>query len=470
MTIEERNILKKEATEICELCKKEIRGMTDAEKARYYEIKSILLENRAKEDEEDEKPEDNKEDEKPEDNKEDENKSEENPVNKEDESKSDEDEDTEKNPEDEEDEEKNPEDNKKESESDEDEEDKPKENKEDDDNKEDRSLLNKQKNNIINSKMEKRFSLINAINAVANNRSLSQEAQAVIEAGRNEMTHAGLSYSGQIQIPVDTRATVTVANEGEDVVVTDFTDIMEPLRAKNVLVQAGAKYISGCVGDIQVPIMSAENVGWEGEIADAPDGAGEFTNVKLQPKRLTAFIDISKKFLAQDSLSAEALIRADLVNAINSKLEATILGAEAATDVKPAGIFADTELSTLDTFASVCDFEAELEEANVLGEPKYIMSPKAKAKFRAMQKSSKNTELVYQNGTLDGTPVLTTSNVADTNVAFGDFANLAIAQWGNLDITVDPYTKAAAGQVRIVVNAFFDAKVLRPEGIKVAKA
>ena len=87
-----------------------------------------------------------------------------------------------------------------------------------------------------------------------------------------------------------------------------------------------------------------------------------------------------------------------------------------------------------------------------------------------MAKSTKSTELVFADGTLDGTPVLSTSNVAATNVAYGDFSNLAIAQWSGLDITVDPYTKAAQGMVRIVVNAYFDAKVLRPEAIAVAKA
>ena len=46
---------------------------------------------------------------------------------------------------------------------------------------------------------------------------------------------------------------------------------------------------------------------------------------------------------------------------------------------------------------------------------------------------------------------------------YGDFSNLAIGQWGGIDLTVDPYTKAAAGQVRLVINAYFDAKVLRPE-------
>ena len=97
------------------------------------------------------------------------------------------------------------------------------------------------------------------------------------------------------------------------------------------------------------------------------------------------------------------------------------------------------------------------------------MSNKAKAKFRNMTKSAKTTQLVMEAGQIDGTPVYNTSNVGATNVAYGDFSQLAIGQWGGIDLTVDPYTKAADGKVRLVINAFFDAKLLRPGAIAVAK-
>ena len=96
------------------------------------------------------------------------------------------------------------------------------------------------------------------------------------------------------------------------------------------------------------------------------------------------------------------------------------------------------------------------------------MSNKAKAAFRNMAKSTKSTELVYNGGTIDGTTVYNTSNVAGNGVAYGDFSQLAIGQWGAIDLTVDPFTKAAEGKVRLVVNAYFDAKVLRADAIKVA--
>lgn len=324
--------------------------------------------------------------------------------------------------------------------------------------------LNNNNNSNIR-KMNKEFRLIKAIRDVANNRGLDDVSKAVANAGAEEMRKSGLSFGGQIQLPLESR-TITVQGDNgvhDDVIETEFTNILEPLRAKNVLVEAGAKYLTNLVGDVQVPIMSKTNVGWAGEIEEAADGANSFSHVNLSPKRLTAYIDLSKQFIAQDSLDAERLIREDLVKAINAKLEETILGSGSGDTKTPEGIFNVISASSVSGFADVCDKEAELEDENVYGEKIYLMSNKAKAAFRVMPKSTKSTQLVMENGEIDGTKAINTSMIEGKKYIYGDFSNLAIGQWSGLDLLIDPYTKAASGQIRIVVNSYFDAKVLRPE-------
>lgn len=308
--------------------------------------------------------------------------------------------------------------------------------------------------------MKKRFSLVRSIRNIVNNHAMNDVDAAVISEGNKEARKAGINFQGQIQLPSQ-RAAVTVTAEGEDVVATDLFDILKPLRAKNVLSQAGAKFMSGLVGNVQVPVMSKSNVTWEGETASAKDGAGTFTHVTLSPKRLTAFVDISKQMIAQDSVDVESAIREDLVNAINSKLEETVLGATAGSTTQPAGIFATIKPTAVADFAALVNKESDVEDANVIGECKYILSNKAKAALRSMSKGTKSTQLVYENGSVDGTVALNTSNVAGKNYVYGDFSNLAIGSWGGVDLTVDPYTKAADGMIRIVVNMYVDAQVLR---------
>lgn len=315
------------------------------------------------------------------------------------------------------------------------------------------------------NKMKQRFSLLKAIKAVAENRSIDDITAAVNNAGMKEMRKAGLNTIGQIYLPTEKRA-VSVATEGVDVVATDLYDIIEPLRAKNVLLNAGAKFYTGLSNNVQLPVMTGANVGWAGEVGEVA-GNTAFDNVQLTPKRLTAFVDISKMLLAQDSIGVENAIRMDLINAINSKLEATILGSGAKTPGSPAGMFNGKTPTKVTDFEGLVSLEALVEEKNVLGDIAYIASPSAKASFRNMMKGSKGTaQLAYIDSSLDGTPVYSTSNVAAKQFIVGDFSNLAIGQFGGIDITVDPFSKASAGMVRLVVNAYFDATMIRPEAFQ----
>ena len=117
---------------------------------------------------------------------------------------------------------------------------------------------------------------------------------------------------------------------------------------------------------------------------------------------------------------------------------------------------------TVSDFETLCEVESDVEDANVLGECVYVMSNKAKAALRGMIKGTNGTGMVYENGTVDGTKALSTSHMgSDKTYIYGDFSNLAICSWGNVDVTVDTVTQAIGGKVRIVVNAFFDAKKLR---------
>lgn len=309
--------------------------------------------------------------------------------------------------------------------------------------------------------MKKRFSLVRSIRNIVNNSAMNDVDAAVIAEGNKEARKAGINFQGQIQLPSQ-RAAVTVTAEGEDVVATDLFDILKPLRAKNVLVQAGAKFMSGLVGNVQVPVMTKSNVTWEGETTAAKDGAGTFSHITLSPRRLTGFIDCSKQLIAQDSIDVESAIREDLVNAINSKLEETVLGSAAGTATQPAGIFATIEPTAVADFAALVNKESDVEDANVIGECKYILSNKAKAALRSMAKGTKSTQLVYENGSVDGTVALNTSNVEGKNYVYGDFSNLAIGSWSGLDLTIDPFTRAADGMIRIVVNMYVDAQILRP--------
>ena len=330
-----------------------------------------------------------------------------------------------------------------------------------------------QRNNqtIISTNMTKKFSLIKAINDVTNNRSLDEVAKEVVAKGIAEMRKSGLAIAGSIQLPVMENADEEVrangvlaqtAGAGMENIATEKLDILEPLRANMVMSQAGATYLTGLVGNISIPAYSGSNVAWAGETAAAANGAGDWSEIKLQPHRLTAYVDVSKEFLLQDSNDAEAMLRRDIIAAIGNKLEATILGADAGTDEKPAGLFDGvTAMTTAVKFGDIVDAEAELDAANVTGAYTYILSPKAKAALRTLSKDAGSGRFVLEDGEIEGSKALVSSNVTAKGFVVGDFSDYVIAQWGSIDIVCDSYTKATEGKVRLVVNAYFDAKPRR---------
>ena len=332
----------------------------------------------------------------------------------------------------------------------------------------DKEQRNNQNNSTI---MTKKFSLIKAINDVTNNRSLDEVAKEVVAKGIAEMRKSGLAIAGSIQLPVmeteneEMRANgvlAQTATAGAENIATEKLDILEPLRANMVMSQAGATYLTGLVGNISIPAYSGSNVAWAGETAAAANGAGDWSEIKLQPHRLTAYVDVSKEFLLQDSNDAEAMLRRDIIAAIGNKLEATILGADAGTDEKPEGLFNGvTAMTTAVKFGDIVDAEAELDAANVSGAYTYILSPKAKAALRTLSKDSGSGRFVLEDGEIEGSKALVSSNVAAKGFVVGDFTDYVIAQWGAIDLVVDNYTKATEGKVRLVVNAYFDAKPRR---------
>ncbi len=342
---------------------------------------------------------------------------------------------------------------------------------------ENRSAQNETYNNSTHTDMPD-FKLIKAINDVVNGRSLDATAEAVVAEGRAAFRANNQESSGQIVLPVaevragETPATPTTpasdpivagtATKGKEAVATDKFSILGPLRSAMVLSQAGATYLTGLVGDIAIPFYSGSNCGWKGEVVTGDDGKGAFSEITMKPKRLTAFIDISKQFLIQDSVGAEELLRRDIIAALAEKLEKTILGNEAGSDTKPAGIFNGVTADTANlTYADVVGLEAALENNNITGALTYVVSPAAKATLRTTAKDTGSGRFVMEGGEVEGIRVLSSSAVTSKGVLLGDFRELIIGQWGGIDLTIDTVTKVTEGMVRIVINAFFDAKVRR---------
>ena len=334
----------------------------------------------------------------------------------------------------------------------------------------------KEKDKQKNRHMEN-FSIVKSIRSVVDNRPMDEVNQNVLNAGRKEMRDAGISFGGQIQLPLEYREepgpspspSVTVnqagvENYGKELIQTDKFSLMEPLTNKLVFTELGATYLN-VTNNVSVPKMSALNAGWVGEIEDAAKTSSTFETVDYTPKRISAYIDISKTLLYQDGTGVENMIRNQIVEALAQVLESTVLGTEAETNKKPAGIFNAAASKDL-TFAGLIAMEKALEEANVNGEFKYLVNPAIKATLRQTAVGGTKSDfrmLLDSDNEINGIPVVCTNNAK--GIAVADWSNLWITTFGGVDIVVDTVSQAVKNCIRIVVSMNVDAKFVRDEAV-----
>lgn len=296
-----------------------------------------------------------------------------------------------------------------------------------------------------------------------NKKSYKMKKNIILSEIRSALNNA----EHKVTLPAETRTiTQTVSGDGvhDEIVEEEFKGLLEPLYADSVIANLGITIYNGLpAGDFKVSAMGKGSAAWADETGIATESKNTFSHVTLQPKRISAQLSYSKQFLAQDTIGAEAAIRRDIYNALVAQIQSTMLSADASGANKPAGIFNGVTAKNISSYAELCDIEATVDDSNVKGERKYLMSNKAKAILRCMPKSSLTTELVLDGNDIDGTPVIANSDVPTTQYAYGDFSNIVMGTWGNVDLIVDPYTLAAENSVRIVVNAFVDWKKVRKD-------
>lgn len=282
----------------------------------------------------------------------------------------------------------------------------------------------------------------------------------------NNITEEQRAYVNGNQINLRADIQATTAEHGEENVPEDKKRLELAIRNASVLNRVGATWFGNAVGNIRIPKYSGSNVYWaDSENADAEDGAGVFTEVELSPKRLTAYITISRQFLAQSPEDAEGILIADLADAIAEKLDMTVFGCESGSTATPAGLLYEgndymiTGKTLADmSFEDVLGFEEAVEEKNGTNFI-FVTDPKVKYALRGTQMAS-GLQFVWENGEIDGRKAVVSNSVCEGGLICFDPRDLAVATWDNdMVITVDPYTLAGKNQIKVTVNYLVDAKL-----------
>ncbi len=309
------------------------------------------------------------------------------------------------------------------------------------------------------------FSFGKAVRAAFGGKLDGLEAEMAQE-GEKEMAAIGRSSNG-IVIPsmVLNRAVIT-ENGTTGVEAQSFVDAV---YANTILDDLGVTRVSSTT-DQRIPILGAVTTQWETEVSDAIDGGSAMSKKDLAPKRLAAYVDFSKAAAMQANESIEAALRNSIAQAVGAKVEYALFtddSANGAYDYLGNGKTALTNADITDLMMALVE-EVQSNNHNRGNLGFAISNDLFTEVYTAAQVSGVNPLII--NDAIMGVAAKFSNQIADiTNPAvyYGDFSKVQIAQFGGVEILMDPYTQAIKGTNRLILNSYWDAALVQDAAISV---
>lgn len=195
----------------------------------------------------------------------------------------------------------------------------------------------------------------------------------------------------------------------------------------------------------------------------------------MAPNRRGITVPYSLQLLKQTSLSVEAFLRDQFLMAFGAKADVEAITKILAAVTSP--VVGGTD-GLAPTWAHIVALETNVAANDAdQGSLSYLTNSKVRGKLKTTQKyASTNGQSIWENGStpLNGYNAVV-SNYVPSNltkgsgsgvgvcsaIAFGNFKDLYVGQWGVIDFVVDPYSKKKTAQIEITANTFWDIEVAR---------
>ena len=335
----------------------------------------------------------------------------------------------------------------------------------------------------MDEKEVRQFSMLKMIKAQARGATRQDVADASLEmeASKAVEKRIGVSPNG-MYIPME----IMGGAEKRDLTADNFTQagalvgvdfrpqqLIPLLRNAMALANAGATVLDGLVGDVAIPKQTgAATASWvNSDGGSISEGNQSVAQVTLTPRTLGVFTDYSRQLRLQSSVSVENFVRQDLMTVVAlEKDRAGLHGTGAAG--QPVGVQNTTGVGTQafagganPTRAEVVGMRGDLATANALAANlKFITNSTVYGNMmNRLVDAGSGQFLLQENGSVIGRPVVESNQVAAGVMFFGNWADLLIANWGGMDLLVDPYVGATAGNVRVLLFHSTDLAVRHAE-------
>ena len=338
------------------------------------------------------------------------------------------------------------------------------------------------------SKIQQRYSISKLVREAMTGRLTGLEAEMSQEAA-SDLKNAGVGVRGLAQIPgFILRNTSTTG--GTNVPGQSNTNVLEALVPTPILEQAGANVLRGLAGNINLPSLN-DGTDIINETASAT-GAAAIAARQLTPQRVASRIDITNELLAAMNQSIDATVQRQFARASAAQVDemflTKVIAAAASTFVKRNETAAATVAGLTSQVASgligalgnanaLTNSTAFITSHGLLATARYtptvtggaipIMQDNQIFGYNAFGTSLAAAGLItdasydiYSEVYANTTAATTLNNEADlVPIVIANMENCYVAYWGGgaADLVIDPYTLAATGITRLILNMYADA-------------
>jgi len=338
------------------------------------------------------------------------------------------------------------------------------------------------------SKIQQRYSISKLVREAMTGRLTGLEAEMSQEAA-SDLKNAGVGVRGLAQIPgFILRNTSTTG--GTNVPGQSNTNVLEALVPTPILEQAGANVLRGLAGNINLPSLN-DGTDIINETASAT-GAAAIAARQLTPQRVASRIDITNELLAAMNQSIDATVQRQFARASAAQVDemflTKVIAAAASTFVKRnetaaanvAGLtsaVASGLIGALGNANALTNSTAFITSHGLLATARYtptvsggaipIMQDNQIFGYNAFGTSLAASGLItdasydiYSEVYANTTAATTLNNEADlVPIVIANMENCYVAYWGGgaADLVIDPYTLAATGITRLILNMYADA-------------
>jgi len=275
---------------------------------------------------------------------------------------------------------------------------------------------------------------------------------------------------------------VTTAGDGGYTVATDLGAFIPVLMPTPIIRNLGATIMGGQTANLDFPTGATRATAvWEGEVDAAAETSPTFGTIQLRPKRLAAYAVESKQLLIQSNIAIENYLRNLMSAAVSDALDNAAFNGTGTPPV-PEGIENITGVGSV-TSAGIANFDEamayefkdDLSAAYALkGNLAWVMGNATDSTLRQVDLATDiGIRLLggvagQQNNNMINYQSFASDLINADSIIFGNWEELMLAQWGALDILVNPYSLDTTGQVRLTINSYWDLNVKHPASFSIA--